>query len=544
MIGGYIKSSTGVRDAGFNGEEGTQFTVNITKKLDNGKINLYTRQTDDFGVWYLPAPLGHQGNDFTILGTNNRQAAVQYGADNTTEMFDFGKGRGWDGSVSGGSIELELGNNWSLVDRFNYTKGNADTYGMVPDGPAVDLSTVAANGTSATGVVTGTEYDGSTTVQQYGRWVVKKQIKSMVNDFALTKTFDSASFTLGYYSASFSANDWWALGNYSYHVVEQGGENLAGIDCNESVEGCNWNYDFVSVGDGTTSAFYAAASVDITDNFTLDGGLRSENHTIEYTMDQDFDNVINQNVSYDETDTAWTVGANWMFSESMGIFARANGGGKMPYFDDIRENYGKYNDGQNLIKEVSQLEVGYKLVDDNFDVFATFFMNEVTGDATVFVPGEPPIVTTNEAYGVELDFNYYNDNGFSVNLNSTIQQTEITEGDPEYIGNEAVRQPDYQIRVTPSYEFEFSNIPAVLYGTFSAVGERYSDTANTVALDGYEKIDIGLVLNMTDEVEFRFAVANLTDSEGITEGDPRSAASGNGRYILPRTFDVSVSYAF
>ena len=50
MMGGYIKSSPGVRDAGFNAEEGNQFTINITKELDNGKINLYTRQTDDHGI--------------------------------------------------------------------------------------------------------------------------------------------------------------------------------------------------------------------------------------------------------------------------------------------------------------------------------------------------------------------------------------------------------------------------------------------------------------------------------------------------------------
>jgi len=544
MIGGYIKSSPGVRDSGFNGEEGTQFTVNITKKLDNGKINFYTRVTDDYGVWYLPAPLAHEGNDFTQLGTNNRQAAIQYGADNTTEMFDFGKGRGWDGSVSGGSIELDLGNNWSLVDKFNHTKGNADTYGLVPGGGAVELSTVADNGSSATGLVTGKEYNGSTIVQQYGRWVVKKEIKSMVNDFALTKDFDNASFTLGYYSSSFSANDWWALGNYAYHVVEQGGENLSGIDCNQDENGCSWNYDFVSTGDGTTNALYAAGSIDLTSNFTLDAGLRSENHTIDYTVDEGLDNVITKYASYDETDMAWTVGANWMFTDTMGVFARANGGGKMPYFDDIRENYGAYTEGQDLIKEVSQFEVGYKLVDDNFDVFATFFLNEVKGDAVVFIPGTPAIVTTNEAYGLELDFNYYNDNGLSINLNSTFQETEITEGDPELIGNEAIRQPGYQIRVTPSYEFEFIDMPTVIYGTFSAVGDRYSDPANSVTLDGYEKIDIGMVMNLTDEVEFRVAVANLTDSEGITEGDPRSSTSGNGRYILPRTFDVSVSYAF
>ena len=83
MMGGYISSSQGVRDAGFNSEEGHQFTLNITKDLDNGSINLYTRQTDDHGVWYLPTPLNVAGvdNTYTQIGPNNRQGTIQFGPD-------------------------------------------------------------------------------------------------------------------------------------------------------------------------------------------------------------------------------------------------------------------------------------------------------------------------------------------------------------------------------------------------------------------------------------------------------------------------------
>ena len=209
MIGGYVKSSPGVRDAGFNAEEGQQFTINITKELDNGKINLYTRQTDDHGVWYLPAPINAPGvdNEYVQIGTNNRQATIQYGPDNTSEAFDFGDGRGWKGSVSGGSVELDLDNGWELVDRFSYTQGDADTYGLVPNDNAVALSSVADNGSTAIGAVTGTEYTGDTMVQQIGRWVVKKEIEAFTNDLALTKSFDKGSFTLGYYNSSYQSKD-------------------------------------------------------------------------------------------------------------------------------------------------------------------------------------------------------------------------------------------------------------------------------------------------------------------------------------------------
>ncbi|MDP7591950.1 MAG: TonB-dependent receptor [Litorilituus sp.] len=552
MVGGYIKSSPGVRDAGFNAEEGQQLTINITKELDNGKINLYTRQTDDHGVWYLPTPLKVNGvdNDFTQIGSLNRQASIQYGPDGnkTTESVDFGQGRGWNGSISGGNIDLTFDNGWGLVDRFIYTNGDADTYGLVPNGSAVKLSTVADNGSTAVGAATGTEYSGDTDVQQIGRWVVKKQIEAFTNDLALTKTFDKGSVTAGFYNSTFSAKDWWALGNQSYHVVAPGGENLIGIDCNDNADSCGWNYDINSIGDGSTTALYFAASYEVSDSLIIDAGLRRENHEIDYTVDEGLDGVITKAVSYDESSTAWTVGANWMFTERQGIFVRVNDGSKMPYFDDFRDNFGAHQSGEDLIKDVSQFELGYKHSADNFDLYATGFYNEVKGDTFVATPGEPAEVFTNEAYGVEIDFNYYNDSGFSVNLNATLQETEVTEhSDATIIGNESPRLPNYQVRITPSYDLEFDNgMYATLYGTLTAVDDRFSDSANTdeAVLAGYEKIDLGMIVNLTDEVQMQLAVNNLTDEEGLTEGDPRDTLSANGRYILGRTIDFSVSYQF
>jgi len=548
MIGGYLKSSPGVRDAGFNAEKGKQFTINITKKLDNGKINLYTRQTDDHGVWYLPAPLNVNSvdNNYVQIGTNNRQATIQYGPDGnkTTETFDFGNGRGWDGSVTGGSIDLTLSNGWGLVNRFIYTQGDADTYGLVPNGDPALLSSVADNNATAIGAVTGQEYAGDTHVQQIGRWVVQKEIEAFTNDFALTKTLDKGSFTAGFYHSTFEAKDWWALGNHAYHVIETGGEMLTGIDCNDNADSCGWNYDINSIGDGSTRALYLAASYEISDALTLDAGLRQENHQIEYTVDEGLDGIITKAVSYDENSTAWTIGANWMFTKKQGIFARISEGSKMPYFDDFRDNFGAYENGEDLIKDVSQLELGYKIASDNYDLFATAFFNEVKGDTFVRQPGAPAEILTNEAYGVEIDFNYYNDNGFSVSVNSTLQETEITES-PANKGNEAQRQPSWQVRVTPSYDIEFANgTYATVYGTVSAVGDRFGNNENTVTLPGYEKVDIGMIYNLSDEVQMQLAVNNATDEDAITEGDPRSAISSNGRYILPRSIDFSVSYQF
>ncbi|GMM68718.1 TonB-dependent receptor [Alteromonas sp. MTD1] len=545
MVGGYIKSSQGIRDAGFNSEQGNQFTINITKVFGNGELNLYTRQTDDRGTWYLPTPLNAEGIDanYTQIGPLNRQATITYGADNVTESFDFGDGRGWDGHVSGGSLKLDLADGWALIDRFNITKGAANTFGLVPNGSAVTVGDVADNGESATGAVTGTVYDADTPIQQIGRWVVLKDIESFTNDLAVSKSWDSIDASFGIYSATTKAEDWWSLGNHAYHVLVPGGEALNGIECNNSAEGCGWNYDINSVGDASTMAFYATSTWYYNADLSIDAGIRRENHEVNYTVDEGLDGVITKAVQYDETKTSWTLGANYALTDNSGVFVRMNRGYKMPYFDDFRDNFGAFSAGNDLIQEVTQGELGYKFMNEEIQFFATAFTNEVKGDTFVRRPGAPAEILTNEAYGVELDGRYSHDSGFSLSVNATIQETEITASATNE-GNEAQRQPGWQVRVTPSYGFEIGDMFATVYGTLSAVDDRFGNNENTVVLDGYEKVDVGFTVEPTESLRIQFSVDNLTDEQGITEGDPRNPDSPNGRYIMPRSMQLSATYMF
>ncbi|HCG87978.1 MAG TPA: TonB-dependent receptor, partial [Alteromonas macleodii] len=98
-------------------------------------------------------------------------------------------------------------NDWQLVDRFNLTKGEANTFGLVPNGSATTVANVADNGESATGAVTGTVYDGDTPIQQIGRWVVLKDIEAFTNDLAVSKSWEDFDTSFGIYSASTKAND-------------------------------------------------------------------------------------------------------------------------------------------------------------------------------------------------------------------------------------------------------------------------------------------------------------------------------------------------
>lgn len=272
-------------------------------------------------------------------------------------------------------------------------------------------------------------------------------------------------------------------------------------------------------------------------------GVRRENHQIDYTVDEGLDGNVNVAAQYDESDTAITVGVNYQIRSNMGVFARYSEGSKMPYFDDLRENSGRFEAGEDLIVDVTQMELGYKLAADYYNIYATGFFNEVEGDTFQTQPGAPVQILTNEAYGIELDAAYFAENGFSISLNATIQETEITQS-PENQGNEAQRQPGWQVRLTPSYDFDFGQYYGSVYGTLAMVDDRFSDNANSVVLEGYEKLDVGFVISNEEGLRFEFAVQNVTDEDALTEGDPRSVNSPNGRFILPRSATFSVGYVF
>lgn len=556
MVGGYVSSSPGIRDAGFSAEEGKQFTVNITKELEQGSVSVYHRATDDAGVWYLPIALNVPGADasFNQVGPLNRQGSLRYGPDETEKSVDLGEGRGWDGSVSGVNFDLQINDTWSLSNAMNVTAGAADTLGLVPNGGAVNVGELLADSNvdpgavitgPLTGAVTGKAVDNAAYIQQLGLWEVRKDIESFTNNLAFTGEFESAELTLGYYVATTSVDEWWSLGNQKYYLVEQGGERVDGIACNDaSVDSCGWNYDIEATGDAQSQAFYLAYTQHLTDSLSADLGVRQENHQVQYSVDEGLDGVITKTADYDEDKTSYTVGLNYDLTEEQGVFARYSLGYKFPYFDDIRDNYGAYTSGEDLIKEVTQFELGYKAVFESVSAYVTLFSNEVKGDTFVTQPGAPAQVYTNQAYGVELDGRWLHDSGFSLGVNATFQETEISES-PTDNGNEAPRQPGMQMRLTPSYDWAVNqDLNLTFYGAVSLVGERFADQGNTVTLDSYEKLDLGLIANAGENLTLQLAFDNLTDEQALTEGDPRNPSAPNGRYIMPRNMKVSVSYNF
>ena len=544
MIGGYVSSSPGVRDAGFNAEEGHQITINITKILDNGKANIFHRSTDDHGTWYLPVALDVDGiktgldASYTQVGQANRLVLVpisgadgEGGSETRWESFDMGEGRGWNGSVTGGAVELNLNNDWTFTDRFSLTKGAANTLGFVPQGAAVAADDL---------------------VQQFGPWVVMKDIKAFNNDLSLAKRWENYKLTLGYYTSSWEVDEWWSIGNQKWYRLGHNGEMISPASISDACQGadvatCGWKYDVDALGDARENAFYIAGETYIGD-VTLDAGVRVVNrkthYAVDHTTDDDGprDGITDFVANADEDKVSYTAAVNWNFRDDMGVFVRINDGHKYPDFDAYRDFRGDYNNGSDLVIDVSQFELGYKLARDNYSLYATAFSNNTKGQPFCDVGGASCDRLETKAVGVELDGKLFLGD-FVLDLNATFQEPEIDNG--EFAGNQVLRQPTHQVRLTPSYQFAFNNgVEASVYGTLSLISDRYGDNANTNKLDSYTKFDFGVQVSV-DNFNVQLAVDNATDELALTESDPRAVGtSANGRYILPRNVKFSVGYNF
>ncbi|HSC07721.1 MAG TPA: TonB-dependent receptor [Steroidobacteraceae bacterium] len=550
MIGGYIQSSPGIRDAQFTAEEGNQFTVNLTKRFDNGRVNVFTRMTDDHGQWVLPFSLnaGLDLGSFAQIGNATRFRQLQIDAAGDTEIYDFAQGRGWDGNVSGGSAEFDVGGGVTIRDQFTFMEGDADTYGFVPSGGAVTAGAVSAVTGAPVTTVSGRTLAAGDFVQTYGHWVVQKDLEALINDISLNKMFaERHDVTFGYYYATWSSDDFWTIGNpIPVHNADNGEPlNPAITPANIAAAGGDAGFLFglKSGGDARAEALYLADSWQITDALRLDLGVRNEDLTLDYVLDTAAantsfpDGVVDTTTHLTGNEWAYTGAVNFDFTDELGTFVRYSSGFLWPHFDDIREN-------RNTVDEVEQVEAGLKYSTPTIRAYATAFYN--TNDAFASTVGGvlPPTAFQTEAYGVEFDGALYF-GPVLISFLGTLQSTEITDSTtPTDVGNQVLRQPEWQARLSPSWTFETANVNTTVYAGLNFIGERWDDNANTIKLDSYEKIDVGVMVNTAGGLYFQVHGDNITDSDGLTEGDPRNPAAPNGRPIFGRSVVFSVGYDF
>ncbi|MBV8972025.1 MAG: TonB-dependent receptor, partial [Sphingomonadaceae bacterium] len=574
LIGGFYNTANGIRDPKFRAERGGQISGNIRHDFNGGSVLIFGRYLDDRGQWLLPIPVVQNGDKIsgypgfpagtgTLVGPDNR-----FGTRNDGSRVDLADGRGARIGNVGLNAEFSLADGLKFRDRGSYLVGRADTTGLVPGGTAPQSAATFAAGLggtirSLTFVNGGTAADPNTQIVQAGQWTVTKRIESFVNDAALEWKTGPNTLTGGFYYASYSSRDRWNLGN-SLLLTAQPNARRLNLTLTDGrivtrdgyTSGSFFNVDARYTGEDV--AGYLVDEIRITEKLRLDGGVRYQHHSVDGRLENNgstgpagldgnpltlYDNgdaVLNgtfSTIRYRGDAWSGTAGANYDVTRQIGAFIRYSRGNSFPFFDNLR-------DGITVAPQVDSYEGGIKISTGIARAYATVFHNDFNGLATTVITNGAPIASIGgaNATGVEFEGELRPVRGLSFAGSATYLDAHYKDfftdgGRTNLTGNQVQRQPRWQWRITPAYQFEFGRGNKVgTFATLGYIGRRFSDVQNQQVLPSYYKLDAGVTLDVNNSrLQFQVLGDNLTDEIGLTEGNPRVLGSQGGGAIFARS---------
>jgi outer membrane receptor protein involved in Fe transport len=598
--GGQIRASIG--------KTWEKSSFNIDFKQLNDDVVFYT----DLPVTYnskgkIVAVPGFNGNYGAIAGAETQRMNMIQG-DGTPYHYDNTVGTAVNRSQVTVKFQTEFANNWVLKNSLRYDNTQTQRNGLF----ALNLLTAdsfyraqsgllsQAPGATQLGfqyVTTGAPFNsasqnGNGLVIQGGLRGITMPVSEITNDLHLSHVFYTGSskhdFNLGYYYAHFSEN----FSRYSsklYLDVQNNSRllNIVALDGsgnvvhNYSDNGVSqYGYEWADAnGEQTTNALYVSDEWQLTPAFRIDGGLRWEYSQTDGVVEQSktvnlgtyatsqitTGNGIFQGYNHHFDYTTWTLGADYQLSGNMGLFARFTSAARIPGFATYYTNVNAVP-----VTQTMQLgELGIKYARSLYSLYGTGFWtkyNNVGFTNTVSTLNGFTTVNANantETFGLELEGSLYPVKWFDVSATATLQHGEyqglvadaVSGGTLtqkyDYNGNKLIRVPSASVRVVPGFNLLGNRIRLQVPVEYE--GKRYTDVANSQVLPGYTKVDIDAQVKVTDEISIFGVVDNLTNSLGLTEGNPRqgeiqSAAANQyiflARPLLGRSFKISLRYKF
>ena len=271
---------------------------------------------------------------------------------------------------------------------------------------------------------------------------------------------------------------------------------------------------------------------------------------------------------FTNTETSYTLGANYRFTENVGAYGRFTKG-HLP--------------NRNGATETDIYELGLRYDAGPFFVAANLFSLTQEGDIQergLVVDGEEVIVqfrTDRESVGLELEGGWEISKNLSLSFSGTVQDPEFASGGSATArpgssvsqaeldaavgdltridGNQIANQPELLGNLMLQYGFDIGR-----YGRLSSnivarhVGEVPLDDGNSSFIGSYTQLNAGLNFESTNGDWYaRLNVQNLTDEEAIQRvfGGPQSitdqlvAADGfYGRPLLGRNVVFGIGYRF
>ena len=586
LIGGYYSAGDGVRSPRYDADRGGQITANLRQTLARGTLLLFGRYLNDRSQWLLPIPVEQHGRSITAYPGFDAGTGTLAGPDtrlgtlNDGSFYDLSDGRGARIVNLGTNLELTLGDGLTFRDKLSWLAGHADTTGLVSSNvPPQSAADYAASRGGTVGSLTyaadGTAASPQLAVVEAGIWQVRKRIDALVNDATLEWRAGPSKATAGLYLARFGSRDHWNIGNDLLLTAQPNARRLDMTLADGSIvtrDGftSGSSFDVNARYTGEDVAFYGVDEVKLTDRLRVDAGVRYQRHTVDGSSENDrpagpsgldgdphtlYDNgdVVRDGsfspVRYRSGASSWTLGANFDLNGSLGAFARFSRGHSFPFFDNLR-------DGIDVAPRVDTIEGGIKLSTRPISLYATLYHNRFRGLATTVIAQGAPIASIGgaRATGVELEGLIRPTTSISIAfsgswLDARYRHFYTDGGLTDLTGNRVQRQPVWQWRVTPSWDFAVGGRKAGLHATLGYMGDRWSDVQNEQLLPRFVKLDGGATLDLSKRLRLELTADNLTNVIGLTEGNPRTVgAQGTGaifaRPIPGRSIEISANYRF
>jgi outer membrane receptor protein involved in Fe transport len=445
-------------------------------------------------------------------------------------------------------VENVLDVDCTVLDCSNYYQ-----YSFTHDGP---IPASAANTLNGNGLVV-----------ESGWWTVTKPLRNIVNDLRISKEFSGEienTITGGFYFSDYSADEFWLFNNVLQEVrdaprlldltiMDDGGDPVVDVTDNGFTRyGALYRN---ASSNARVWALYLQDEWQATPQLKIDGGLRYEYATFKGNVEArsvydlgDPNTLADDRMEYgngdflpynfDHDNVAWSIGANYMFTQQFGMFGRFTDAFRMPDFEQWTD--GSVNSA-GKVEDILQGEVGVKYGSPQLGVFATGFWSQLKDTPftdEVVVDGD--LVTlrrfaNTRTIGVETEAVWIPWNTLQFNWTGTLQQPEYTNlrfdlppgvnldlpPDFNIDGNRIRRVPRYISSLRGSYTLppEAGNLKFWL--TWNYIDKRFVDDANNVTLPAYNRIDGGLQFDVGPRVQVQLVGNNLTNEIGLTEGNPR-----------------------
>jgi iron complex outermembrane recepter protein len=359
MVGGFYRTSSGLRDTEFPADRGGQVSGMLTRRLDDGSFSIYARAMNDKNAFYTAIPVvgSSDGNSVSsypgfnalrdyFYGNELRNIVLESGRatgrtlaggkpeiQRETVQRDLADGRGAAVNTYGANFDKRFGD-WTVTNKMSYTAGSVPTYALFSGanpqtlGSYIQSQVTAANSNAATVTAAGSAAasgtarfvnggaaitDLNTPVIVNGMWAVDKELKSFSNETRLSYELSKTNaITFGLYLADYSSHDQWVLGQAQLMTVQSHARPIDVRLNNGVIASRNgyvtppFSFNLDGRYNGTTTAVFVADEWKVDEKLRIDAGVRYEMQrltgTIANVASGDLDNdpltLYNNNLSY------------------------------------------------------------------------------------------------------------------------------------------------------------------------------------------------------------------------------------------------------